>query len=114
MLAGMPSIKRGRPVKRFHDGTFSLADAGLDKKTSHRWQSITSIPEAVFEKFVRETVEAANEPKQQAAHTDSFSTSRRRHSCHLHESAGSLYWGSDAPEFTPACCNIGPFDVMVR
>ena len=53
--------KGGRPGIPLHDARGSLADLGLDWATSSRWQSIASIPEAVFEKFVRETVDTGKE-----------------------------------------------------
>ena len=59
MLAGMEAIKKGRPGKMSHDATFNLSDLGLARETSSRWQSIASIPEAVFETFIRETAARA-------------------------------------------------------
>ncbi len=61
MLAGMIRHEGGRPAKLSHDVTVSLTDTGIDRKTSSRWQSIASIPEDVFEKFVRETVDSGKE-----------------------------------------------------
>ena len=63
MLAGMLLDKGGHSKNRSHRESTSLGDIGLDRNTSHRWQSIASIPEAVFEKFVRETVGAGKEPQ---------------------------------------------------
>lgn len=53
---------RGRPQKTLHDETISspdpaptLADLGLTRVESHRWQQIADIPEPVFEQHVAET-----------------------------------------------------------
>jgi N6-adenosine-specific RNA methylase IME4 len=44
---------------RFHDGT--LDSVGVDKKNSHRWQSIAGLEEDVFETYIAETTTAERE-----------------------------------------------------
>ncbi len=67
MLAGMLMDKGGHPKNRSHRESTSLSDLGLARDTSSRWQSIASIPEAVFEKFVGETIDAGKELTKAAA-----------------------------------------------
>lgn len=46
------TIQHGGDPK-LHDVT--LADVGIEKVQSHRWQRIASIPEPTFEEFLGET-----------------------------------------------------------
>ena len=54
----------GRPkVKWFHRGTIlpKLSDLGFEKKESHRYQTLASIPEEIFEKHIEEVKEKEKE-----------------------------------------------------
>ena len=49
MLRAMPKHGGGRPSEnRLHDVTSSLADVGVTKIQSHRWQQVAAVPEPEF------------------------------------------------------------------
>lgn len=62
LLREMPKQQPG-DYKRLHCATVqpSLADLGIEKTQSHRWQSLAAIPEAAFEAHIQETKEAGRE-----------------------------------------------------
>ena len=53
-------VAQGRP-KTGHDVTIKLADVGVSRKQSSRWQGIASIPDDAFEGHIRETVDKGAE-----------------------------------------------------
>jgi hypothetical protein len=59
--------KKGRPgTKMLHDATFSgappkLAELGIERTQSHRWQKLACVPEEQFENFISETKNAGGE-----------------------------------------------------
>lgn len=61
LLKEVERAERGRPIgKTLHDATFippTLADLGIERTQSHRWQAIADVPEPIFEQHI-ETVKA--------------------------------------------------------
>ena len=51
---------RGGDHAKLHDGTL-LADLGIDKTQSHRWQLLARMDEAEFEAELAACIEAGNE-----------------------------------------------------
>lgn len=63
ILAVMEKDKGGRPAKTGStmEPVIRLADVGVEKKQSHRWQRAASVPEEMFEKHVAATIESGKE-----------------------------------------------------
>ena len=62
MLRAMPKHGGGRPSEnRLHDVTSSLADVGVTKIQSHRWQQVAAVPEPEFERHLAEAKESKAE-----------------------------------------------------
>lgn len=56
------NVQRGGDRKsKFHDGTLKLTEIGVDKKQSHRWQRIAGIPEDIFQRHIRTTLDMNKE-----------------------------------------------------
>jgi N6-adenosine-specific RNA methylase IME4 len=53
--------RKHRGGSKFHDGTLKLADLGIEKKESHRFQRIAALPEKEFQRYL---IEAAEERKE--------------------------------------------------
>lgn len=63
LLASVNKVHGARGIGKkveFHNGT-SLADLGVDKKQSHRWQKLSQMPEDEFGKLVHRTNEEGKE-----------------------------------------------------
>jgi site-specific DNA-methyltransferase (adenine-specific) len=64
LLAETNLDKGGRPTKNLShnaSGLFKLNDIGISKDQSSRWQSISAIPESIFEEHIREVIEKEQE-----------------------------------------------------
>ena len=58
---GLPH-KGGRPKKRCHDVTvLKLKELDISYKQSERWQVIAKLPPKIFESYIQENKEGANE-----------------------------------------------------
>ena len=53
-------VERGKPGMKLHDET-SLADLGIEKSHSHRWQLLARMNEDQFESELKACIEAGNE-----------------------------------------------------
>lgn len=65
MLAQMPKASGGQPYQSTGNTMLpvepTLAELGIEKMQSHRWQTIASLPADVFEDFITETKEDRGE-----------------------------------------------------
>lgn len=61
LLAALPKLHGARPADAGSHDVTPLADLGIGKMQSHRWQAVAAVPDEAFERHVAETRERGEE-----------------------------------------------------